>query len=59
MGGCQTNISKSSERGVKLNFLTFFQVCKVKNFQVWVPQDNFVKGIEQGMEGRTAPPPTV
>ena len=42
MAGFQTNISKCSERGVKLNFLIFFligasatkKVCKVKNFQV-------------------------
>ena len=48
MAGFQTHISKCSERGVKLNFMIFFhrgirnkKVCKVKNFQVWVPHDNF------------------
>ena len=48
VGGFQTHISKSSERGVKLNFLCFFhrgirnkKVCKVKNFQVWGPHDIF------------------
>ena len=48
MAGFQTHISKCSEMGVELNFLFFFhrgirnkKVCKVKNFQVWVPHDNF------------------
>ena len=48
MAGFQTQISKCSEMGVELNFLIFFhmgilnkKVCKVKNFQVWVPHDNF------------------
>ena len=49
MASLQTHISKCSERRVILNFLIFFfhrcirnkKVCKVKNFQVWVPHDNF------------------
>ena len=50
MGGFQTHNSKCSERGVKLNFFIFFhrgirnkKACKVKNFQVRVPQEKAKK----------------
>ena len=46
MGGFKTHISKCSEWG-KTKFLDFFfhrgirnkKVCKVKNFQVWMPHN--------------------
>ena len=46
-GGFWTDF-QSALRGVKTKFLDFFSKgnpqqkgCKVKNSQVWVPQDNF------------------
>ena len=60
MAGSQIHISNCSER-VKLKFWIFFfhgcirnkKFCKAKNFQVWVPHDNFeYRAKKKGLRGK-------